>query len=184
MAPATGSPLPARTTRPPSGFSLLPLARITKARSLTHTGVEESWQRLLRGESAATQIEKFEASDLACRVACEVKRGDGSGRTFNADQFMEAKEQRRYDEFILYGVAAAKQAMEDSGYKAKTPDQQARLGVLVGSGIGGLPGIEETTLTLKEKGPRRVSPFFIPGSLINLAGGIIGIHCTLILGRA
>ena len=140
------------------------------------TGVEESWQRILKGESAATQIEKFEASDLACRVACEVKRGDGSGRTFNADQFMEAKEQRRYDEFILYGVAAAKQAVDDSGYKAETPDQQARFGVLVGSGIGGLPGIEETTLTLKERGPRRVSPFFIPGSLINLAGGIIGIH--------
>jgi 3-oxoacyl-[acyl-carrier-protein] synthase II len=140
------------------------------------TGVEESWQRLLKGESAATQIEKFDASDLSCRVACEVKRGDGSGRTFNADQYMEAKEQRRYDEFILYGVAAAKQAMDDSGYRAETPDQQARLGVLVGSGIGGLPGIEETTLTLKERGPRRVSPFFIPGSLINLAGGIIGIH--------
>jgi 3-oxoacyl-[acyl-carrier-protein] synthase II len=140
------------------------------------TGVEESWQRLLAGSSAATQIEKFDASDLACRVACEVKRGDGSGRSFNADQFMDAKEQRRYDEFILYGVAAAKQAMADSGYKADTPDRQARLGVLVGSGIGGLPGIEETTLTLKEKGPRRVSPFFIPGSLINLAGGIIGIH--------
>jgi 3-oxoacyl-[acyl-carrier-protein] synthase II len=140
------------------------------------TGVEESWQRLLKGESAATQIEKFDASDLACRVACEVKRGDGSGRTFNADQYMETKEQRRYDEFILYGVAAAKQAMDDSGYKAETPDQQARLGVLVGSGIGGLPSIEETTLTLKERGPRRVSPFFIPGSLINLAGGIIGIH--------
>jgi 3-oxoacyl-[acyl-carrier-protein] synthase II len=140
------------------------------------TGVEESWKRLLKGESAATRIEKFDASDLACRVACEVKRGDGSGRTFNADHYMEAKEQRRYDEFILYGVAAAKQAMDDAGYRAETPDQQARLGVLVGSGIGGLPGIEETSLTLKEKGPRRVSPFFIPGSLINLAGGIIGIH--------
>jgi 3-oxoacyl-[acyl-carrier-protein] synthase II len=140
------------------------------------TGVEESWKRLLAGESAATQIEKFDASDLACRVACEVKRGDGSGRSFNADQFMEAKEQRRYDEFIIYGAAAAKQAMDDAGYKAETQDQQVRLGVLVGSGIGGLPGIEETTLTLKEKGPRRVSPFFIPGSLINLAGGIIGIH--------
>ena len=140
------------------------------------TGVEESWKRLLAGESAATRIEKFDASDLACRVACEVKRGDGSGRSFNADQFMEAKEQRRYDEFIIYGAAAAKQAMDDAGYKAETQDQQVRLGVLVGSGIGGLPGIEETTLTLKEKGPRRVSPFFIPGSLINLAGGIIGIH--------
>ena len=139
------------------------------------TGVEESWKRLLAGQSAATQIEKFDAADLACRVACEVKRGDGSGRSFNADQYMEPKEQRRYGEFILYGVAAAKQAMADAGYTAETPDRQARLGVLVGSGIGGLPGIEETSLTLKEKGPRRVSPFFIPGSLINLAGGVIGI---------
>jgi 3-oxoacyl-[acyl-carrier-protein] synthase II len=139
------------------------------------TGVEESWQRLLAGQSAATSIAKFDASDLAARVACEVKRGDGANGTFNADHYMEPKEQRRYDEFIIYAVAAAKQAMDDAGYKAETPDQQSRLGVLVGSGIGGLPGIEETSLTLKEKGPRRVSPFFIPGSLINLAGGVIGI---------
>jgi 3-oxoacyl-[acyl-carrier-protein] synthase II len=139
------------------------------------TGVEDSWQRLLAGQSAATSIEKFDASDLAARVACEVKRGDGTGGTFNADDYMEPKEQRRYDEFILYAVAAAKQAMDDAGYKAETLEQQSRLGVLVGSGIGGLPGIEETSLTLKEKGPRRVSPFFIPGSLINLAGGVIGI---------
>ena len=138
--------------------------------------VEDSWTRLLSGKSAATKIEKFDASDLAARVACEVKRGDGSNGTFNADQYMEPKDQRRYDEFILYGAAAAKQAMDDAGYRADTPERQNRLGVLVGSGIGGLPGIEETTLTLKEKGPRRVSPFFIPGSLINLAGGVIGIR--------
>jgi 3-oxoacyl-[acyl-carrier-protein] synthase II len=138
--------------------------------------VEESWSRLLSGTSAATNIEKFDASDLPCRVACEVKRGDGTGGTFNADLFMEPKEQRRYDEFIIYGAAAAKQAMENARYKAETEDERCRLGVLVGSGIGGLPGIEETTLTLHEKGPRRVSPFFIPGSLINLAGGVIGIH--------
>jgi 3-oxoacyl-[acyl-carrier-protein] synthase II len=140
------------------------------------TGVEESWKRLLAGQSAATTIEKFDASDLAARVACEVKRGDGSNGTFNADEYMDAKEQRRSDEFIVYAAAAASQAMDDSGYKAETPEQQSRLGVLVGSGIGGLPGIEGTSLTLKEKGPRRVSPFFIPGSLINLAGGVIGIR--------
>jgi 3-oxoacyl-[acyl-carrier-protein] synthase II len=140
------------------------------------SNVEDTWQGLLSGKSAATRIEKFDASDLASRVACEVKRGDGANGTFNADQYLEPKEQRRYDEFILYGVAAAKQAMDDSGYKADTHEQQVRLGVLVGSGIGGLPGIEETSLTLRDKGPRRVSPFFIPGSLINLAGGVIGIR--------
>ena len=140
------------------------------------SNVEDTWKGLLSGKSAATRIEKFDASDLASRVACEVKRGDGANGTFNADQYLEPKEQRRYDEFILYGVAAAKQAMDDSGYKADTHEQQVRLGVLVGSGIGGLPGIEETSLTLRDKGPRRVSPFFIPGSLINLAGGVIGIR--------
>jgi 3-oxoacyl-[acyl-carrier-protein] synthase II len=140
------------------------------------SNVEDSWKHLLAGKSAATKIEKCDASDLASQIACEVKRGNGANGTFNADRFMEAKEQRRYDEFILYGVAAAKQAMDDAGYKAETHGQQARLGVLVGSGIGGLPGIEETSLTLRDKGPRRVSPFFIPGSLINLAGGVIGIR--------
>jgi 3-oxoacyl-[acyl-carrier-protein] synthase II len=140
------------------------------------SNVEDSWKRLLSGTSAATRIEKFDASDLASQIACEVKRGNGSNGTFNADQFMEAKDQRRYDEFILYGVAAAKQAMDDARYKAETYEQQGRLGVLVGSGIGGLPGIEETSLILRDKGPRRVSPFFIPGSLINLAGGVIGIR--------
>ncbi|HYM99707.1 MAG TPA: beta-ketoacyl-ACP synthase II, partial [Aestuariivirgaceae bacterium] len=140
------------------------------------SNVEDSWKHLLSGKSAATKIEKFDASDLASQIACEVKRGNGADGTFNADHFMEAKEQRRYDEFILYGAAAAKQAMDDAGYKAATYEQQARLGVLVGSGIGGLPGIEETSLTLRDKGPRRVSPFFIPGSLINLAGGVIGIR--------
>jgi 3-oxoacyl-[acyl-carrier-protein] synthase II len=140
------------------------------------SNVEDSWKRLLSGTSAATRIEKFDASDLASQIACEVKRGNGANGTFNADQFMEAKDQRRYDEFILYGVAAAKQAMDDARYKAETYEQQGRLGVLVGSGIGGLPGIEETSLILRDKGPRRVSPFFIPGSLINLAGGVIGIR--------
>ena len=139
-------------------------------------GVDVNWQSILAGRSAATAIEKFDASDLACRIACEVKRGDGSGRTFNADQYMEPKDQRRYDEFIIYAVAAAKQAMADAGYEAVTYEQQCRLGVLIGAGIGGLPSIEETTLVLKEKGPRRVSPFFIPGSLVNLASGVVGIE--------
>jgi 3-oxoacyl-[acyl-carrier-protein] synthase II len=139
------------------------------------TGVEETWSRLLAGQSGAGPITKFDAAAMACKVACEVKRGDGSDGTFNADDWMEPKDQRRYDDFILYAVAAAAQAMRDSGWKTTSDEDQVRTGVLVGSGIGGLPSIEETTLLLAEKGPRRVSPFFIPGSLINLAAGLISI---------
>ena len=140
------------------------------------TGVEETWARVLNGESGAGPITKFDASDLSTRIACEVRRGDGTNGTFNADQFMEPKDQRRYDEFIIYAFAAAKQAMQDSGWVADTEEKQHRTGVLVGAGIGGLAGIEQTSLLIQEKGPRRVSPFFIPGSLINLAGGVISIE--------
>jgi 3-oxoacyl-[acyl-carrier-protein] synthase II len=139
-------------------------------------GVEKTWSRITEGKSGAGPITKFDAGAMACKIACEIKRGDGSDGTFNPDDWMEPKEQRRYDDFILYALAAAKQAVRDSGYEAKTPDQQYRMGVLVGSGIGGLPSIEETALILNQKGPRRVSPFFIPGSLINLASGVISIE--------
>jgi 3-oxoacyl-[acyl-carrier-protein] synthase II len=138
-------------------------------------GVEETWSRLLAGRSGATAITRFDASDMACRIACEVKRGDGSDGTFDPEQWMEHKELRRYDDFIIYAAAAARQAVKDSGIELKTDDEKYRAGVLVGSGIGGLPSIEQTTLLLAEKGPRRVSPFFIPGSLINLASGVISI---------
>lgn len=138
-------------------------------------GVEETWSRLVAGESGAGPITRFDASDMACRIACEVKRGDGANGTFNADRWMEPKDQRRYDDFIIYAVAAAKQAMADSGWEPKTDDEQYATGVLIGSGIGGLPSIEDTALLLKEKGPRRVSPFFIPGALINLASGLVSI---------
>jgi 3-oxoacyl-[acyl-carrier-protein] synthase II len=143
------------------------------------TGVEETWSRLLAGQSGAGPITRFDASAMACKVVCEVRRGDGSDGTFNPDDWMEPKDQRRYDDFILYAVAAAEQAMRDSGWQAKTDEEQCRTGVLVGSGIGGLPSIEATSILLNEKGPRRVSPFFIPGSLINLASGLISIihHC-------
>ena len=143
------------------------------------TGVEETWARLLGGQSGAGPITRFDASGWACQVACEVKRGDGSDGTFCADQWMEPRDQRRYDDFILYAVAASAQAMRDSGWQAISDEDQRRTGVLVGSGIGGLPSIEATSILLKEKGPRRVSPFFIPGSLINLASGLISIihHC-------
>ena len=140
------------------------------------TGVEETWTRLLAGRSGAGAITKFDASDLNCRIACEVKRGDGSGGSFNPEHWMDHKELRRYDDFLIYGVAAAKQAMRDSGIELRTEDEKCRAGVLVGSGIGGLTNIEQTTLLLAEKGPRRVSPFFIPGSLINLASGLISIE--------
>ena len=140
------------------------------------TGVEETWARLIAGQSGATLISKFDASDLSCRIACEVKRGDGAGGTFNPEQWMDHKDLRRYDEFLIYAVAAAKQAVQDSGVELTTEDEKYRAGVLVGSGIGGLPSIEQTTLLLEEKGPRRVSPFFIPGSLINLASGLISIE--------
>ncbi len=138
-------------------------------------GVEESWRRLIAGQSGAGPITRFDPSDMNCRIACEVKRGDGSDGTFNADEWVDSKDQRRYDSFIIYALAAAAQAMADSGWKPETHEEQCRTGVLVGSGIGGLPMIEATTLTLAEKGPRRVSPFFIPGSLINLASGLISI---------
>ena len=137
--------------------------------------VEDSWSRLLEGQSSAGQITRFDASDLSCRIACEVKRGDGSDGTFNPDEWISAKDQRRYDEFIILAMSAAGQAVLDSGWKPETDDDQYRTGVLIGSGIGGLPMIQDTTLLMQEKGPRRVSPFFIPGSLINLASGLVSI---------
>jgi 3-oxoacyl-[acyl-carrier-protein] synthase II len=140
------------------------------------TGVEETWSRLLAGQSGAGAISKFNASDLPCRIACEVKVGDGSNGTFHPESWMDHKDLRRYDDFLIYSVAAAKQAMRDSRIELKTEDDKCRTGVLVGSGIGGLTNIEQTTLLLAEKGPRRVSPFFIPGSLINLASGLISIE--------
>ncbi|WP_137392527.1 beta-ketoacyl-ACP synthase II [Rhodoligotrophos defluvii] len=140
------------------------------------SGVEITWQRLIAGKSGAGPITKFDASDLSTRIACQVPLGDGQDGTFNPDQWMEPKDQRRYDEFILFAVAAAKQAVKDSGWTPTDYEDQIRTGVMVGSGIGGLPGIEETALVLAEKGPRRVSPFFIPGRLINLASGVISIE--------
>jgi 3-oxoacyl-[acyl-carrier-protein] synthase II len=139
------------------------------------TGIEPTWKKMLAGESGAGPITRFDASDLSTRIAFEVKEGDGTDGTLKRDDWLDPKDQRRYDDFIQFAVVAAKQAMADSGYEPKTEDQKYRSGVLVGSGIGGLTGIQDTTLLEKEKGPRRVSPFFIPGSLINLASGLISI---------
>jgi 3-oxoacyl-[acyl-carrier-protein] synthase II len=138
-------------------------------------GVEETWKRLLAGESAAGTITRFDADHLATNYACEIPRGDGSDGTFNPDDWMSPKEQRKVDDFILYGIAAATQAVEDSGWTPETDEDHHRTGVLIGSGIGGLDSIAKTAITLKEKGPRRVSPFFIPGALINLVSGQVSI---------
>ncbi len=139
-------------------------------------GVEESWSRILEGRSGASRISHFEVDDLACQIACQIPRGDGSDGTFNPDDWMDPKEQRKVDDFIVFGMAAAEQAIRDSGWTAANPEEQARAGVLIGSGIGGLQGIEATAHVLRDKGPRRVSPFFIPGRLINLAGGYVSIR--------
>ena len=138
-------------------------------------GVEHVWSRLIAGESGAGRVESFDVSDLPCQIACQVPRGDGSNGTFNADEWMEPKEQRKVDDFIIYAIAAAGQAIQDSGWAPKTYEEQISTGVLIGSGIGGLGGIYETSVLLKEKGPRRISPFFIPGRLINLASGYVSI---------
>ncbi len=138
-------------------------------------GVESTWKQILDGKSGAARIEKFDVSDLPCKIACEVKRGDGSNGSFLADKWMEPKEQRKVDDFIIFAMGAAGQALEDAGWHPKSAEDQANTGVLIGSGIGGIEGIAETALVLKERGPRRVSPFFIPGRLINLASGYVSI---------
>ncbi len=138
--------------------------------------VEHTWKRMLAGESGAGPITKFDCSDLPARVAFQVKEGDGSNGTLNRNDWIDVKEQRRNDDFIQFAIVAAKQALSDSGYVADTVDKQYRSGVIIGSGIGGLPSISDTTMLMHEKGPRRISPFFIPGSLINLASGLVSIQ--------
>ncbi len=139
-------------------------------------GVEETWSRLLAGQSGASPITRFKVDDLATKIACQVPRGDGSNGTFNPDQWVDAKEQRRMDDFIIYGLAAAKQAVIDSGWVPQSEEDRHRTGVLIGSGIGGLDGIEQASILVHEKGPRRLSPFFIPGRLINLVSGYVSIE--------
>ena len=139
-------------------------------------GVEESWAALLAGKSGASAITRFRTDDLVTKIACQVPRGDGTGGTFNPDQWVDPKEQRRMDDFIIYGLAAAKQAVVDSGWVPATEEERCRTGVLIGSGIGGLDGIAQAALLIEDKGPRRLSPFFIPGRLINLVSGYVSIE--------
>lgn len=139
-------------------------------------GVEPTWKRILNGESGARKIETFDVSDLQTKYACNVPRGDGSNDTFNADQWMEPKDQRKVDDFIIFAMGAATQALNDANWHPESEEDKCATGTLIGSGIGGLNGIAETAILLKERGPRRVSPFFIPGRLINLASGYVSIE--------
>ncbi len=138
-------------------------------------GVEPTWRRLLASESGVKAIDKFEVADIASQIAGQIPRGDGTNGTFNPDQWMEPKEQRKVDDFILYAMCAAKLALDDAGWHPRAYDDQIVSGVLIGSGIGGVEGIAETALVLRDRGPRRVSPFFIPGRIINLASGYVSI---------
>jgi 3-oxoacyl-[acyl-carrier-protein] synthase II len=139
-------------------------------------GVDTSWARILEGRSGARRIETFDVSDLPSQVACVVPRGDGSEGTFNADQWMEPKDQRKVDDFIIFAMCAATQALDDAGWHPESEEDKCATGTLIGSGIGGLSGIADTAIVLKERGPRKVSPFFIPGRLINLASGYVSIE--------
>jgi 3-oxoacyl-[acyl-carrier-protein] synthase II len=138
-------------------------------------GVEVTWRRLVAGESGARKIDTFEVADLPARIACIIPKGDGTNGTYNPDQWMEPKEQRKVDDFITYAMCAARQAIDDADCAPKTYEEQIAIGTVIGSGIGGIGGIAETAIILKERGPRRVSPFFIPGRLINLASGYVSI---------
>lgn len=142
-------------------------------------GVEATWSNILAGKSGARRIDDFQVDDIACQIAHRVPLGDYADGKFNGDEWMDTKDQRKVDPFIVYAMAAAKQAMDDAGVEPKTQEEQERIGTLIGSGIGGLGGIYETSIVLHEKGPRRVSPFFIPGRLINLASGYVSIRFGL-----
>jgi 3-oxoacyl-[acyl-carrier-protein] synthase II len=138
-------------------------------------GVEATWRRLLNSESGVKRVDRFEVSDIASQIAGQIPRGDGTDGTFNPDQWMEPKEQRKVDDFILYAMCAAKLALDDAHWHPQRYEDQITSGVLIGSGIGGVEGIAETALVLRDRGPRRVSPFFIPGRIINLASGYVSI---------
>ncbi|PQO22354.1 beta-ketoacyl-[acyl-carrier-protein] synthase II [Rhodobacteraceae bacterium WD3A24] len=139
-------------------------------------GVEQTWQRLLEGRSGAGPISRFDASALTTTYACELPMGDGSDGTFNPDDWMAPKERRKVDDFILYAMAAADQAVRHAGWTPEDEESRLRTGVMIGSGIGGLSSIADTAVLIHERGPKRVSPFFIPGALINLASGQVSIR--------
>jgi len=133
--------------------------------------MENSWQRLINAQSGIAAIKSFDVSDLPAKIAGQIEEGEGKGQ-FKPDNFLNAKERRRMDDFIVYGLAAAQEAVEDSGWIPEREEDQFRTGVLIGSGIGGLPEISRGSLTVDV---RRLSPFFIPASLINLISGHVSI---------
>ncbi|HYE52205.1 MAG TPA: beta-ketoacyl synthase N-terminal-like domain-containing protein, partial [Azospirillaceae bacterium] len=139
-------------------------------------GVKNNWERLIAGQSGIGAIQNFDVSDLPCKVAGQVPRGDTASGLFNPDDFVSPKDQKKIDEFIVYAIAAAAEAIKNSGWVPQTDEERERTGVMIGSGIGGLPAIYETSIILHEKGPRRISPFFIPSALINLASGHVSIQ--------
>jgi 3-oxoacyl-[acyl-carrier-protein] synthase II len=138
-------------------------------------GVDHVWKRLIKGESGISSIQSFDVSDLPAKIAGQVPRGDISSGNFNPDEYVTPKDQKKMDDFIVMAMAAADEAVKDAGWQPKTDDERNSTGVMIGSGIGGLNVIYETSQILKEKGPRRVSPFFIPAALINLASGHVSI---------
>ena len=142
-------------------------------------GTEVSWSRLIAGHNGARLVTEFEVEDLPAKIACRIPVGDGTDGTFNVDDWMEPKEQRKVDPFIIYGMAAADMALADANWHPATDEDQIATGVMIGSGIGGLEGIVEAGYTLRDKGPRRISPFFIPGRLINLVSGQVSIRHKL-----
>ncbi len=141
--------------------------------------VDTSWRALLEGKNGAKLIDRFDVSDLPCKIGCEVPRGDGTDGSFDPARWMEPKEQRKVDDFIVFAMGAAGQALADADWLPTRYEDQIETGVMIGSGIGGLGGINDGALLLDEKGPRRISPFFIPGRLINLAGGYVSIRYGL-----
>ena len=138
-------------------------------------GVRLSWERLVEGRSGIAQIEGFDPSDLPVKIAGEIPSGDDEG-AFRAADIVSTKDLRKMDDFIVYALCAAVEAVEDSGWMPDDEESLERTGVMIGSGIGGLKTIEAATVLVDEKGPRRLSPFFIPSSLINLASGHVSIR--------
>src|ERR1700692_893152 len=139
-------------------------------------GVEPTWKRILNSESGAKKIDTFDVSDLTSQIACVIPRGDGTAGTFNPNQWMEPKDQRKVDDFIIFAMCAARQALDDANWHSATEEARCATGTMIGSGSGGLSGIADTALLLRERGPRKISPFFIPGRLINLASGYVSIE--------
>jgi 3-oxoacyl-[acyl-carrier-protein] synthase II len=142
-------------------------------------GIEATWSNILAGKSGAKRIDDFQVDDIACQIAHRIPLGDYADGKFNADEWMDVKEQRKVDPFIIYAMAAASQAIADAGVEPKTEEEKYRIGTLIGSGIGGIGGIYDASITLHERGPRRISPFFIPGRIINMASGNVSIRFGL-----